>query len=184
MPHRSDWAKQGYIGSHCCGQNIYIPPSVSRHRNLSEKRQEGKNVIFFPIPFYSNITHSQVSSSDIKAINSQVSLFNMTNHVVIQQWCKHYSGVIQWPWCNAKYLTWRQKGKLWLTFKCNVSDMISTSAYGAQTSHCSIFLSYSSHEWGCWPPSCPLIYSTMAVKWQTRITWVVINDYKTTTSSC
>lgn len=52
----------------------YVPPSVSRHRNLSEKLQEGKNII--PPPhihtpiFYSNITHSQVSSSDIKAIKS------------------------------------------------------------------------------------------------------------------
>ena len=37
---------------------------------------------------------------------------------------------------------------------------------------------------GGWPPSCPMIYSAMVVKWQTRITWVVINDYKTATSSC
>lgn len=63
-------------------KKFIYPPSVSRHCNLSEKLQEDTR-IKMPFFFNSDVAKSQESSPDIKAINSQVSLFSMTDHVVL-----------------------------------------------------------------------------------------------------
>lgn len=61
--------------------------------------------------------------------------------------------------------------------------MISTAACGAHRA-APYFSPEADMNGGAGPLSRPLIYSAVVVKWHTRITWVVINGYKTATSSC
>lgn len=111
----------------------------------------------------------------------RASLLKVTDLRDVSKWCRHDNkGIIQIrPPSDAKHNVWPRGEREVIILKSDISHVMFASVHR-------LHISLRKLAWvgAVAPLPCPLIYSAVVVKWQARITWVVINDCKTATSSC